>query len=164
MTTTTRRLKTAAVGLSAPQELLEVQRYLAQRVVGHAHLDGVECGQAEAHAEHGQPDELVDHGPAAHAQVPEQQVGVLVVAVQVGHAALHWGPVVAEQRRRYAHQRIPQEAGGHQRLHGRLDGQSVAHAVHGQRQHRRQQRRGQQRAGLRKTTRVKSYYRADRSR
>jgi len=135
------------VGLSA-QELLEIQRYLPQRLVHHLQLDHVVRGHPEAHGEHGQPDELVGDRPAVHAQVPEQQVRALVVAVHGVLGAVHVRPVVAEQRRGYAHQRVPQEAGGHQRFHQRFDGQPVAHAVDGQREHRRQQGRRQHGPGL----------------
>lgn len=131
------------------QELFEVQRYFPERFVHHPQLDHVEGGQPEADAEQRQPDVLVRDRPAAHAEIPEQQFRVLVVAVQVGLAAFHFLATVAEQRRRNANQRVPQEAGGHQRLHGRFDDQPVAHAVHGQREHRRQHGRGQHGTGLR---------------
>jgi len=131
------------------QELLEVQRYLPQRFVHHAQPDHVVRGDAETRAEHRQPDVLVRHGPAVHAQVPEQHFRVLVVAVHVRRAAVHDGAAVAEQRPRDAHQRVPEEADGHQPLHERLDDQPVAHAVHGQREHGRQHGRRQYGARLR---------------
>jgi len=122
----------------ASQDLFEVQRYLAERLVHHLQLDDVIRGQPEAQPEQGQPDELVDDRPAAHAQVTEQQFRVLVVAVQVVFGAGHVGAPIAEQRSTHSHQRGSQEAGGHQRLHDGLDGQPVAHPVNGQREHRRQ--------------------------
>jgi len=132
------------------QELLEVQRYLSERLVHHPQLDDVVRGQPEANTEQGQPDELVDDRPAAHAQVAEQQFRALVVAVQVLFGAFHVGAPVAEQRSAHADQGVPQEAGGHQRLHDGLDGQPVAHPVNGQSEHRRQQRGRHHGSGLRK--------------
>lgn len=132
------RAAAVVAGSLSSQELLEVQRYLAEWFVHHPQLDDVVRGQPEEQAEQGQPDELVDDRPAAHAQVPEQQFRVLVVAVNVVVVAGHVRSTVAEQRSAHADQRVPQEAGGHQRLHDGLDGQPVAHSVDGQREHRRQ--------------------------
>jgi len=139
------------------QELLEVQRYLSERLVHHLQLNDVVRCQPEAHAEQGQPDELVDDRPAAHAQVAEQQFRALVVAVQVLFGACHVGAPVAEQRSAHADQRVPQEASGHQRLHYGLDGQPVAHPVNGQREHWRQQRGRHHGAGL-QVARMKQQY------
>lgn len=133
------------------QKLFEVQRQFLERLVHHLHADGVVRAQPENHAEQGQPDELIGDGPAAHAQVPEQQIGVLVVAVQVLFAAHHVRPPVAVQGHGYADQGVPQETGGHQGFHDRLDGQPVAHTVDGHGEHRRHHGRGQHGAGLRKS-------------
>lgn len=120
------------------QEFLEVQWYLLERFVHHSYLDHVVRGHSEAQTEHDQADELVGDGPVAHAQVPQKQLRVLVVAVHFVVIAFHVRSAVAVQRLGYADQRVPQEACGHQRLHDRLDGQTVPHAVDGQREHGRQ--------------------------
>lgn len=117
-------------------------------MVHHPQPDDVVRGHSEHQPVHGQPQELVGDGPAAHAQVPEQEFWVFVVTVHVVFAAVHVGPTVAVQRRGYADQGVPHEAGGHERLHDGLDGQPVAHAVHGQREQGRQGRRRQHGSGL----------------
>jgi len=110
------------VTLLPAQELLEIQWYFPQRFVHQFQLDHIVRYDPEAYAEYGQPDELVGDGPAIHSQVPEQQARVLIVAVHGVFAARHDRPVVAEQRCGYAHQRVPQKTGSHQRLHQRFDG------------------------------------------
>lgn len=146
----TRRYQTVRIVDGLPtQELLEVERYFSERFVHHSQPDNVVCGHAEQQAEKGQSEELVAHGTAVHAQIPEQQFWVFVVTVHIFFLfAVHVRPAVAVQRRGYTDQSVPQETGGHQRLHNRFDDQPVAHAVHRQREHGRHNRRCQHSTGL----------------
>lgn len=107
---------------------------------GELNGEPISQGEEGGKAEHDHVHEEVEHLHVAaqpfHSQIPEEQVGVGVVAIDdLVLVAVHQVAVTGVQRQSEAHQPEAQVAQGHEPLVDQFSVLAVAHAVHGQHQH-----------------------------